>query len=234
MVECKYGDPNATGFGDFVKIGGSGGGGGGAAAAAASAGGESGGKTTLSSPMQAALQAAQQPKRVPPRMLPCTKKCEEYARQAAQMERNRALAAALNLSGADTSANLNEPYSELLLAAARDEPKLIATVETALAAFVKLNAAGSGAAQHAFPVMKAAHRQIVHEYAQYYNLLSASYDPEPRRNVVVFRSDLDDPRLPSPLLSEDAKSGKQPAAAASSSGAGAAAATAGRSNGAWR
>lgn len=113
------------------------------------------------------------------------------------MERNRALAQALNLPDVDTAAMLAEPYSDALVAAARDNSSLVRSIETALRNFVSR---GTSVVQHAFPVMKGDHRKIVHELAMHYNLLSASYDPEPNRNVVVFRSDLNDPRIPSTFL----------------------------------
>lgn len=54
-------------------------------------------------------------------------------------------------------------------------------------------------------MMKSDDRQIAHELAEHYGLDSASYDPEPRRNVVIFRSDFKKARIPHPLLSKAAK-----------------------------
>ena len=118
------------------------------------------------------------------------------------MERNRALAQALNLPDSDTTATLAEPYSDALVAAARDHSSLVRSIESALREFVSR---GSSVVQHAFPVMKGDHRKIVHELAMHYNLLSASYDPEPNRNVVVFRSDLNEARIPNTFLSGQPK-----------------------------
>ena len=48
--------------------------------------------------------------------------------------------------------------------------------------------------------MKQNDRQIAHQLAEHYGLDSASYDPEPKRNVVIFKSDFKAARIPTPML----------------------------------
>jgi hypothetical protein len=228
MVQCRYGDPKEMGFGGFfggapmhvvataqgMAIGAGGGGARAPALAVAT------GKVPLSAPMAAAVSAAgpgggggaSVPPPVAVRQLACSKRCEEHKQKLAQLERNRMLAAALDLQGADTTAAIEEPFTDTLLAAAATNAELIRSVESKLAAFI---GRGAAAKQYAFPVMKSAHRQVVHELAQRYGLVSASYDPEPNRNVVVFRSELCDPRIPTKLLSKHGRPGVGPPAPSS-------------------
>ena len=50
--------------------------------------------------------------------------------------------------------------------------------------------------------MKQNDRQIAHQLAEHYGLDSASYDPEPKRNVVavIFKSDFKAARIPTPRM----------------------------------
>jgi hypothetical protein len=59
-------------------------------------------------------------------------------------------------------------------------------------------------AQFSFGVMRKDDRQAVHELAEHYGVHSVSQDPEPHRNVVMFKSDVRPARIPKPLLSQAA------------------------------
>lgn len=108
------------------------------------------------------------------------------------------MADALGITNADTSSKLRETYSPFLQQQAMVRPKLVAMLETTMAEFVSR----STASQKALPVMKSDDRRTAHELAPHYGITSISQDPEPKRNVLLLRSNWLEPRIPSPLLSE--------------------------------
>ena len=57
--------------------------------------------------------------------------------------------------------------------------------------------------------MKRDERQVVHELAEHYGLASESQDPEPQRNVVLYRGVIKAsiPKIPKPTLSEYMRQG---------------------------
>eukprot|EP00038_Savillea_parva_P008310 m.176107 g.176107 ORF g.176107 m.176107 type:complete len:1315 (+) comp14114_c0_seq1:349-4293(+) len=130
--------------------------------------------------------------------LVCDAKCAQLVETAKKAERNRVMAEALGLQGADASDQVRDEYSEILVTAAKRKPALIAQLEKTYRSFVE----ETTAPRKALPVMKADDRQVAHELAEHYGLDSASYDPEPHRNVVIFRSEFKTPRIPHPLLSQ--------------------------------
>jgi transcriptional repressor NF-X1 len=109
------------------------------------------------------------------RSLECDEKC-------AQMARNRVLAEALELTDVDHSPDTVPQYSTFLLEQVRDNQQLVANIENIFKDIIEGN---GGKTSHSFKPMKRDHRRIIHELAEYYNLTSTSYDPEPQRNVVV-------------------------------------------------
>eukprot|EP00039_Didymoeca_costata_P008368 m.111091 g.111091 ORF g.111091 m.111091 type:complete len:1111 (+) comp14054_c0_seq3:94-3426(+) len=131
--------------------------------------------------------------------LPCDKGCAELAKVRAQEERNKAIAAALDLKTNNTTPFLRDTFSDELILAARKDIRFIKQIEEALGKFINDDTKKQ---QYRFPVMNAENRKIVHNLAESYGLVSESEDPEPHRSVVIFRSDFQDPRIPSPLLSD--------------------------------
>jgi transcriptional repressor NF-X1 len=57
--------------------------------------------------------------------------------------------------------------------------------------------------------MKRDERQVVHELAEHYGLASESQDPEPQRNVVIYRGVIKSaiPKIPKPTLTEYMRQG---------------------------
>lgn len=118
----------------------------------------------------------------PGRLLACDQRCI-LLQKAAQVEsRNREFASALGLdAGVSIEGTIAEEYSEFLLSHGGRNRDLLSRVQKELQAFV----GNSARKRHAFPPMKSDDRQLIHEYAAHFGVDTISYDPEPKRNVVV-------------------------------------------------
>eukprot|EP00045_Choanoeca_perplexa_P012339 m.134146 g.134146 ORF g.134146 m.134146 type:complete len:1015 (+) comp15971_c0_seq6:732-3776(+) len=136
--------------------------------------------------------------------LPCNGACKRYQEELARRERNARLAASLQIMHKPTEGELVEEYSEFLVVQARRHPALIAEVEALLTSFVR-----STIKEKRLRVMKRDERQVVHELAEHYGLASESQDPEPQRNVVLYRGVIKAavPKIPKPTLSEYMRQG---------------------------
>lgn len=103
------------------------------------------------------------------------------------MERNKKLAEALELTNVDHTPHTAPQYSPFLLEQAKFDPSFVSHVEETFKDLVETFRASPGraAVSHHFKPMKRDQRRLIHELAEVYQLSSMSYDPEPKRNVVV-------------------------------------------------
>jgi len=135
-------------------------------------------------------------KREDKRHLSCDEMCERE-------KRNQRLDGAL---GATAGIKEAPVFTEELLVAARTNTvKFVQKVEEE---FKKL-IFSPATARHCFPPMKMPQRQLIHELSRWYRLEAVSYDPEPRRNVVVTKK-TESRFPPHPLLSTYMSSGRLP------------------------
>lgn len=134
--------------------------------------------------------------------LPCDHRCTLLSKARAQELRNRALADAfgLDITAVDLSGHISHVYSDFLMDKARKQPAFVANIEKIFEEFV----GNPAAKQYAFGVMKKDDRQVIHELAEHYGVHSVSQDPEPNRNVVMYKSDVRPAKCPVPLLSQAA------------------------------
>ncbi|XP_056155450.1 transcriptional repressor NF-X1 [Lampris incognitus] len=112
----------------------------------------------------------------------------ECDQECATLERNRRLAEALQIDSTVDPFNIRSPsvYSDSLREEARKDLKFVSEVEEEIRNLVELASKGKQPKRsHCFPPMNREHRKIVHELAEVYAVDSASYDNEPKRNVVI-------------------------------------------------
>lgn len=111
--------------------------------------------------------------------LECDEKC-------AQIERNRALANALNIEEADINPELIPKYPESLKQAYLHYPDFVKDIyETLVALAAKAEVKSNKTAAHNFPSMRSDLRSIIHDLAEYMGMKSQSIDKEPNRSVSV-------------------------------------------------
>nr|CAB3264313.1 NF-X-like Transcriptional repressor [Phallusia mammillata] len=128
------------------------------------------------------------------RRLQCNEECSI-------VERNRRLAAALNVKDADLSSKTKQEYSDFLKFVAKSDGPFIRTLEKELCDLIdSVDWMSSSKQVHSFPNMKRDKRQAVHELAEAFVCKSESHDEEPNRNVVVTATK-GVSRRPTPLLS---------------------------------
>lgn len=130
--------------------------------------------------------------------LKCNPACELNRKRIEQEERNKKLAEALDIKDANISNEIQLKYSDFLIEMAKKNVTFVKKIEAELYSFLK----NSELTKHTFPAMNKTRRQTVHELAEIYGLSSQSFDPEPHRNVEVYKTNLKHPRVPKPLLSE--------------------------------
>lgn len=118
------------------------------------------------------------------RVLECTDECIKN-------ERNRKFAEALGITPRQQS---YYRYSDFLMSYAKDYPSVCSKIEKAFSFLIN-----SRETSHSFAAMSKEGRRFVHELAENYHLHSESYDPEPRRHVVVTKKQTT--RIPPVLLS---------------------------------
>uniref|UniRef100_A0A4W4DUR6 Transcriptional repressor NF-X1 n=1 Tax=Electrophorus electricus TaxID=8005 RepID=A0A4W4DUR6_ELEEL len=112
----------------------------------------------------------------------------ECDQECATLERNRRLAEALqiDLSAEPFNSRASCKYSDSLKEDARREFKFVSEVEEEIRKLVELaNTGKQSRRSHCFPPMKREQRRVIHELAEAYGVESASYDSEPKRNVVL-------------------------------------------------
>lgn len=140
-------------------------------------------------------------KREEKRQLSCDEMCERE-------KRNQRIDEAFGASSGSSTSKDKDPLvftEELLYAARNNSVKFVQKVEEEFRKLITT----PGAMRHNFPPMKILQRQLIHELSRWYRLEAVSYDPEPRRNVVVTRKN--DSRIPShALLSTLVVSGRLP------------------------
>lgn len=141
-------------------------------------------------------------KREEKRQLSCDEMCERE-------KRNQRIDEAFGVSSGSAPGNKEKEApvftEELLYSARNNTVKFVQKVEEE---FRKLILSPTGM-RHSFPPMKLLQRQLIHELARWYRLEAVSYDPEPRRNVVVTKKN--ESRMPShALLSTHMVSGRLP------------------------
>ncbi|XP_023806082.1 transcriptional repressor NF-X1 isoform X2 [Oryzias latipes] len=111
--------------------------------------------------------------------------CDE---ECATLERNRRLAEALQIDATSDPFNTRSTsvYSSSLKEDARKDLKFVTEVEEEMRSLVELaNKGKQPKRSHCFPAMNREHRKIIHELAEVYGVESASYDSEPKRNVII-------------------------------------------------
>lgn len=118
--------------------------------------------------------------RARPSRLECSEEC-------AVLERNRRLAAALQIPNADVSGRAGPPsYSEFLREEARRNPAFLSSLHQKLTELVQTaRQSKQKFRSHSFPSMNRDQRRAVHELAEFFGCETQSYDQEPYRNVVV-------------------------------------------------
>lgn len=111
----------------------------------------------------------------------------ECSEDCAVLERNRRLAAALQIHNADVSNRAGPPsYSEFLREEARKNPAFLSSVHQKLTELVQTaRQSKQKFRSHSFPSMNRDQRRVVHELAEFFGCETQSYDQEPYRNVVV-------------------------------------------------
>ncbi|XP_017262302.1 transcriptional repressor NF-X1 [Kryptolebias marmoratus] len=112
----------------------------------------------------------------------------ECDQDCATLERNRRLAEALQIDSNSDPFNVRSAsaYSDSLKEDARKDLKFVSDVEEEIKNLVDLvNKGKQPKRSYCFPPMNREHRKILHELAEAYGVESASYDSEPKRNVVV-------------------------------------------------
>ncbi|ODN04677.1 Protein shuttle craft [Orchesella cincta] len=116
-------------------------------------------------------------------VLECDKEC-------ARLERNRKLAEALQVDNADVTTSIGTPnYSEFLMQFAKKNPQFIETVHKQLTDLVmKAKQSRKKNETYGFNSMNRDKRHVIHEYSDFFGVLSESFDEEPNRNVVCFAS----------------------------------------------
>lgn len=117
---------------------------------------------------------------------------------AARREALRAAFGRSDAEGSTFAASSAKAFTAETLALARESPDLVAQLERRLDAFV-----AGAARREALEPMTRKQRALVHELARHYGIATASYDPEPRRHVDLFRSERTD--WPSLRLSDACK-----------------------------
>ncbi|RDD42576.1 Transcriptional repressor NF-X1 [Trichoplax sp. H2] len=125
------------------------------------------------------------------RRLECDTEC-------ARLERNRALAKALDIQESQV---FREEYSKTLLEEGQHNLNLVLSIEKSLALIVNRALETGEVQRFSFPIMKAKQRQIIHELAEHYDCNTSSYDEEPKRNTVATAGRLS--RIPKNTLSEE-------------------------------
>jgi hypothetical protein len=132
----------------------------------------------------------------------------------AQLKRNMAMAEALGIkaarsdSGEEKAAFVDElisvVYPDLLIIQAKERPGLLLKLEKKWTQLIKDESSSS----ISLTPMDRPTRVFVHEYSDFWNLQTQSYDPEGKRYIHC-RKQLDS-RVPQPLLSEAVRSWKGP------------------------
>jgi len=113
------------------------------------------------------------------RKLECNEDC-------LKIERNCKLAAALHISNPELSSKIIPRYSEFMRDWAKRDANFCNMVHSKLADLVRLSKESKQKSRaFSFPCMNREKRQFVHEYSEHFCCESASYDAEPKRNVVV-------------------------------------------------
>jgi len=113
------------------------------------------------------------------RKLECNEDCMK-------IDRNTRLAAALQINNPELSSKVIPRYSEFMKDWVRRDATFCTMVHSKLTDLVKLAKESKQKSRaFSFPCMNRDKRQLVHEYAEQFGCESASYDSEPKRNVVV-------------------------------------------------
>lgn len=123
-------------------------------------------------------------------------------------ERSKQMAQALEINTSSVSSVLSQQkpkpvYSEFLRSFAREDSKFVLNIEKKFEIFANECRASTlpGKKSLQLPAMKPTERRFIHELASYYDMETASFDPEPFRNVCLF-AHKDKVYIPSPLLSQ--------------------------------
>ncbi|CAL8096413.1 unnamed protein product [Orchesella dallaii] len=111
-------------------------------------------------------------------VLECDKEC-------ARLERNRKLAEALQVDNADVTTSIGTPnYSDFLMQFAKKNPQFIETIHKQLTDLVmKAKQSRKKNETYGFNSMNRDKRHVIHEYSDFFGVLSESFDEEPNRNV---------------------------------------------------
>jgi len=113
------------------------------------------------------------------RKLECNEDCMK-------IDRNSRLAAALQINNPELSSKVIPRFSEFMKDWVRRDATFCTMVHSKLTDLVKLAKESKQKSRaFSFPCMNRDKRQLVHEYAEQFGCESASYDSEPKRNVVV-------------------------------------------------
>ncbi|ODV90541.1 hypothetical protein CANCADRAFT_19649, partial [Tortispora caseinolytica NRRL Y-17796] len=118
-----------------------------------------------------------------------TLKCDE---ECLKLQRDRRLAQALKVNSIQSndprsSISMKSPFSEYLLdyySAGKSERDFCDGIENIMTEFVS----SSSTKHYSFPAMPQEGRRIVHEFASAFGCDSIAHDPEPKRNVVVYKT----------------------------------------------